>query len=50
MIGNAADSGQPVGIDRYPYIAYGTGLSTFLPLWSRQGNTDDLIKMLNDKK
>ncbi len=49
MISKSADSGLPVKADRYPYIAYGTGLSTFLPLWSRQGNTDDLIKILKDK-
>jgi len=48
MISNASDSGLPVKADRYPYIAYGTGLSTFLPLWSRQGNSDDLIKILSD--
>jgi len=48
MISNASDYGLPVKADRYPYIAYGTGLSTFLPLWSRQGDTDDLIILLSD--
>ena len=37
MIQTAAQSGLPVTADRYPYIAYGTGLTAFLPLWSRQG-------------
>lgn len=49
IITSASNSGLPAAMDRYPYIAYSTGLSTFLPLWSRQGNTDDLIKVLNDK-
>ncbi len=38
----------PVNADRYPYVAYGTGLSTFLPLWSRQGETDDVLDRLQD--
>ncbi|MBI9073020.1 MAG: amidohydrolase family protein [Melioribacteraceae bacterium] len=49
MIGDANKSGIPVHADRYPYIAYGTGLSAFLPLWARQGNTDDVIERLKDK-
>jgi N-acyl-D-amino-acid deacylase len=44
----ANKSGLPVKADRYPYIAYGTGLSTFLPLWSRQGDTDDILARLKD--
>ncbi|HPN36782.1 MAG TPA: D-aminoacylase [Melioribacteraceae bacterium] len=42
-------SGLPVNADRYPYIAYGTGLSTFLPLWSRQGTNKEIIERLNDQ-
>jgi N-acyl-D-amino-acid deacylase len=49
MIENAVNSGISVHADRYPYIAYGTGLSTFLPLWARQGNTDEMIARLADK-
>ncbi len=49
LISQANDQGLPVKADRYPYIAYGTGLSTFLPLWSRQGDTDDVLARLNDK-
>lgn len=48
MIDTAYNSGMPVSADRYPYIAYGTGLSTFIPLWARQGDTDDLINRLQD--
>ncbi len=49
LISQANDQGLPVKADRYPYVAYGTGLSTFLPLWSRQGDTDDVLARLNDK-
>jgi N-acyl-D-amino-acid deacylase len=49
MIHVAAESGMPVHADRYPYIAYSTGLTIFLPLWSRQGNTDDVLNRLRDK-
>ena len=38
----------PVHADRYPYIAYGTGLTAFLPLWSRQGDTEDVLRRLQD--
>jgi len=50
MIHDSAEQGLPVQADRYPYIAYGTGLSAFLPLWSRQGNTDEILMRLNDPK
>ena len=49
-VSKAHDTGLPVNADRYPYIAYGTGLSTFLPLSTRQGDTDEIIARLQDKK
>ncbi|OQX84541.1 hypothetical protein B6D60_09150 [candidate division KSB1 bacterium 4484_87] len=48
MISNAIEQGLPVLADRYPYIAYSTGLSTFLPLWARQGSTDEILQRLQD--
>jgi len=48
MIHVAAEAGMPVKADRYPYIAYGTGLTAFLPLWSRQGNTEAILSRLRD--
>jgi N-acyl-D-amino-acid deacylase len=48
MIHKSARNGMPVQADRYPYIAYGTGLSAFLPLWARQGNADDIMARLRD--
>jgi N-acyl-D-amino-acid deacylase len=50
MIHLAAQKGLPVEADRYPYTAYGTGLTTFLPLWARQGERDEIIERLKDKK
>jgi N-acyl-D-amino-acid deacylase len=49
MIHRSAKEGFPVKADRYPYIAYGTGLSTFLPLWARQGNREEILTRLQDK-
>ncbi len=49
MIHEAALSGMQITADRYPYIAYGTGLTMFLPLWSRQGDTDEILARLEDK-
>jgi len=45
-----ADKGLPVHADRYPYIAYGTGLSTFLPLWARQGERSEVLARLQSKE
>ncbi|HPI36486.1 MAG TPA: amidohydrolase family protein [Ignavibacteriaceae bacterium] len=49
MIDKAAESGLPVNADRYPYVAYATGLSALLPLWARQGNTDEILKRMEVK-
>jgi N-acyl-D-aspartate/D-glutamate deacylase len=49
MIEDSYNSGLPVLADRYPYVAYGTGLSAFIPLWARQGDTDELLNRLQDK-
>ena len=49
MLGAADEIGLPVKADRYPYIAYGTGLSIFLPLWARQGETEEMLQRLQDK-
>lgn len=50
MIDKTAESGLPVNADRYPYIAYATGLSALLPLWARQGNTDEIINRMKDQE
>ena len=45
---DSARRNQPVLADRYPYDAWGTGLSAFLPLWARQGDPDEVLARLND--
>ena len=50
MIDDAHKSGLPVKADRYPYIAYGTGLTAFLPLWARQGDRDEVLARLENKE
>ena len=35
----AAAQGVDVAFDRYPYIAYQTGLTNLFPIWSREGGT-----------
>lgn len=37
---DASASDLKLTCDRYPYIAYNTGLSTLFPLWSREGGNE----------
>ena len=39
-----------VAFDRYPYIAYQTGLSNLFPVWSRAGSTQEFLKRLDDPR
>jgi N-acyl-D-amino-acid deacylase len=50
LIHQAESRGLPVLADRYPYIAWSTGISSLLPLWSRQGTTDEVLSRLSDKQ
>jgi N-acyl-D-amino-acid deacylase len=45
-IHDAYNSGLPVEADRYPYVAYGTGMSTFLPIDTRQGSTKEIVERI----
>ncbi len=46
---SAADApGIDVAFDRYPYIAYQTGLSNLFPVWSRDGSPEDFLRRLDD--
>ncbi|MDR2125916.1 MAG: D-aminoacylase [Prevotellaceae bacterium] len=49
MIEEAYADGVDIAFDRYPYIAFSTGLSTFIPLWARQGSTGEILERLSDK-
>jgi N-acyl-D-amino-acid deacylase len=44
----AEPPGIDVAFDRYPYIAYQTGLSNLFPVWSRAGSTEEFLKRLDD--
>ncbi len=50
LLHTTAAAGLPVHADRYPYIAYATGLISFLPLWARQGGMDEILGRLNDHR
>lgn len=47
-IEQATQRGMDVMADRYPYVAYSTGLSLFFPLWSREGATADFVERLRN--
>ena len=47
-IESAKDDGLDVAFDRYPYLAYSTGLTNLFPVWSRDGGTDAFLARLDD--
>jgi len=47
MIDAAAADGVDVTFDRYPYVAYATGLTSLFPAWSREGGTSRLFERLD---
>jgi len=47
-IDEARRQGVDVFCDRYPYIAGSTGLSSYFPLWAREGTTEDFLRRLQD--
>ena len=44
----ARASGLDVAFDRYPYVAYQTGLTNLFPAWSRDGGSERFLKRLRD--
>ena len=48
LIEEANKRGSDVMFDRYPYIAYQTGLSNLFPLWARDGGSETFLKRLDD--
>jgi N-acyl-D-amino-acid deacylase len=44
----ASRPGSQVTFDRYPYIAYATGLTNLFPVWSRDGGTEAFLARLAD--
>jgi N-acyl-D-amino-acid deacylase len=47
-IEQARQQGVDLFCDRYPYIAGSTGLSSYFPLWAREGTTEDFLRRLQD--
>lgn len=47
-IEEARAAGLDVHFDRYPYIAYATGLSNLFPAWARSGGSGAFIRRLED--
>ena len=48
MLERARADGIDVAYDRYPYVAYSTGLTALFPVWSRDGGTAGLLSRLDD--
>ncbi len=49
LIDSARNSGMDIAFDRYPYSAFSTGLTSFIPLDLRDGSDADILARLNDK-
>ena len=48
MIEAARRDGVDVHFDRYPYVAYATGLSNLFPTWARAGGNADFLRRAED--
>lgn len=48
LIESARRNGLNVAFDRYPYVAYSTGLTNLFPVWSRDGGTAGFLARLDD--
>ena len=48
LINAARSAGTNVMFDRYPYLAYSTGLTNLFPVWSRDGGTSAFFARLAD--
>jgi N-acyl-D-amino-acid deacylase len=47
-VADARNAGLDVAFDRYPYIAYQTGLTNLFPVWSRDGGTPAFLRRLDE--
>lgn len=48
MMETALAEGIETHCDRYPYVAFQTGMANLFPLWSRDGGTEKFIARLKD--
>ncbi len=47
-VADARASGVDAAFDRYPYLAYQTGLSNLFPVWARDGKPEDFLRRMDD--
>jgi N-acyl-D-amino-acid deacylase len=47
-VAEARKAGMDAQFDRYPYIAYSTGLTNLFPVWSRDESTQAFLRRLTD--
>ncbi len=47
-VARARATGTDTMFDRYPWLAYSTGLTNLFPVWSRDGGTDAFLRRLGD--
>jgi N-acyl-D-amino-acid deacylase len=47
-VDSAKRAGMDIAFDRYPWIAYQTGLTNLFPVWSRDGGTEAFLGRLDD--
>lgn len=45
----ARSTGLHISSDRYPYVAYSTGLTSLFPLWCREGGNEAFVSRLQDE-
>ncbi len=50
QIETASKEGLDIAFDRYPYIAFSTDMTIFMPLDDRQGTTDEVIARLQNEQ
>jgi len=48
LLEKVRDTGVDVHYDRYPYVAYSTGLSNLFPNWAKSGGTQAFLNRLGD--
>jgi N-acyl-D-amino-acid deacylase len=48
LIDAARAARTDIAFDRYPYVAYATGLTNLFPVWSRDGGTDRFLARVAD--
>ena len=48
LLEEVRESGVDVNYDRYPYVAYSTGLSNLFPNWARAGGTRAFLERMED--